>query len=294
MVLTNQRDPLGDILPCADFMAAYVKNLLECTGGLTALMSDRLCPWCSHWSPFGGCDEFFDRLLLAIGIGAALFWLLLPSGMWEGWLCGYGMLVLSVTCFSLWRVMRELRLRTTFEQAARQLGAENATLKQSSEQLQSDLTMLQDTIGALGDKGDDWLGQLRGLYLSQKRENDRQSLLLRGHARIVLLQLIQHFDSDHTMRLNTQELAAAEAFLVAGFPEMDIKHLEDKAASGGVTIADLEPLLLEHLGAATGQSPPPRLLGGPGGGGADVVEVVIEQPPSTPPAKRSLMSRLSA
>jgi hypothetical protein len=74
----------------------------------------------------------------------------------------------------------------------------------------------QDTIGAIGNKGDDWLGQLRFLYSAQKRENDRHSLLLRGHARIVLLQLIQHFDSDHTMRLNTSELAAAEAFLTAG------------------------------------------------------------------------------
>ena len=90
------------------------------------------------------------------------------------------------------------------------------------------------------------------------------------------------------MRLNTQELAAAEAFLTAGFPEMDIKHLEDKAASGGVTIADLEPLLLEHLGATP--SGPPR-IGGPGDGG--LIEVVVEQG-STPPAKRSLMSRLSA
>lgn len=82
------------------------------------------------------------------------------------------------------------------------------------------------------------------------------------------------------MRLNTQEMAAAEAFLRAGFPEMDIKHLEDKAASGGVTIADLEPLLLEHLGAAN----------------PSVVEVVVEQPSggATPPAKRSLMNRLSA
>ena len=142
--------------------------------------------------------------------------------------------------------------------------------------------------GAIGDKGDDWLGQLRGLYHSQKRENDRQAFLLRGHARIVLLQLIQHFDSDHTMTLNTTELAAAEAFLTAGFPDIDIAQLEGKAASGGVTIADLEPLLLAHLSG----EPQPKQLVGPGGS-AEMVEVVVEQPPGTPP-KRSLMSRLSA
>ena len=40
---------------------------------------------------------------------------------------------------------------------------ENASLKASSAQLKGDLVMLQDTIGALGDRGADWLGQLRVL-----------------------------------------------------------------------------------------------------------------------------------
>ena len=31
----------------------------------------------------------------------------------------------------------------------------------------------------------------------------------------------------------------------------DIAHLEGKAANSGVTIADLEPLLLTHLGASS-------------------------------------------
>ena len=107
-------------------------------------------------------------------------------------------------------------------------------------------------------------------------------------------QLIQHFDSDHNLRLDTTELAAAEAFLTAGFPDMDIAQLEGKAASGGVTIADLEPLLLAHLEggvAAPGGAPRPQLTG-PGGG--ELVEVVVDQPQGTPPAKRSLLSRLSA
>ena len=103
------------------------------------------------------------------------------------------------------------------------------------------MTMLQDTIGAIGDKGDDWIGQLRFLYQAQKRENDRHSLLLRGHARIVLLQLIQHFDSDHSLRLNQTELSAAEAFLTAGFPEIDIKHLEGKAAKYALSRTHTRP-----------------------------------------------------
>ena len=195
----------------------------------------------------GACNEVFDTLLLAVSLFAFLFWLLLPRGMWEGWLCGYGMLGASLLAFTLWRTSRELRMRVAFERVASELSEENASLKASSAQLKGDLVMLQDTIGALGDRGADWLGQLRVLYAAQKRENDRHGLLLRGHARIVLLQLIQHFDSDRNLRLNVSELAAAEAFLAAGFPDIDIKHLESKAASSGVTIADLEPLLLMHL-----------------------------------------------
>ena len=142
---------------------------------------------------------------------------------------------------------RELRTRYSFETSALQLEEENSRLREASAQMSSDLAMLKDTIGAVGDKGDQWIGQLRVLYLGQKRENDRHSMLLRGHARIVLLQLIQHFDCDHSMRLNTGELRAAEAFLTAGFPDINVRHLEEKAASSGVTIADLEPLLLQHL-----------------------------------------------
>ena len=291
MVLHETRSRVdGDILPCFDCVAAYGSNVCELMTGVMSDMSARICPALMSFKFFGNCDDFFDRLLLGGALVAALFWFVLPQGWWEDWLCGHAMAALSLVCFSLWRVLRELRMRHTFERSAQLLVNENEALKKSSDQLRGDLDMLQDTIGkrspahkrpqpsvhrapvtvrrasaphffththasrvrardsgAIGDKGDDWLGQLRGLYHSQKRENDRQAFLLRGHARIVLLQLIQHFDSDHTMTLNTTELAAAEAFLTAGFPDIDIAQLEGKAASGGVTIADLEPLLQQEL-----------------------------------------------
>lgn len=108
MVLLEQRPgpSFGDILPCADFTMAYVSQICECTSGLAGVMRDRLCPWCVRFSAFG-CDEIFDRILLGLGIVAAFIWLALPTGAYEGWLCGYGMLVLSLTCFSLWRALRE-------------------------------------------------------------------------------------------------------------------------------------------------------------------------------------------
>ena len=162
---------------------------------------------CCVYIPFTAFTQIMDVVLLATSIGTFVVWLILPQSWWQGWLCGYSMLGAAILAFSLWRNTRAAA-RLTFERSATLLSEENAQLKQSSEQLSSDLNMLQDTIGAIGDKGDDWIGQLRFLYQAQKRENDRHSLLLRGHARIVLLQLIQHFDSDHSLRLNQTELSA--------------------------------------------------------------------------------------
>ena len=128
MVLEERRArEMGDILPCADFTAAYASQLCECTSGLLVIVRDRLCPTCMQWQLFGGCNEFLDRALLAIAIGAACFWLILPQNMWEDWACGYGMLVLSVTCFALWRALREYALhRHRAQRTARDRIARNA------------------------------------------------------------------------------------------------------------------------------------------------------------------------
>lgn len=162
-------------------------RLSECSSSLADAARRVCCPsLLSGWFVGGNtCAQLIDTLLLTAAALALLVWLLLP----EGWFCDTGMLGASLLALSLWRSNRELRMRVAFEQSAQQLTEENAALKASSQQLSSDLVMLQDTIGALGDKGDDWLGQLRFLHAAQKRENDRHGMLLRGHARIVLLQL---------------------------------------------------------------------------------------------------------
>ena len=120
------------------------------------------------------------------------------------------------------------------------------------------MAVLQETIGIVGEMSSAWLDQLRHLSSQHKKENDRQALMLKGHARIIMLQLIQHFDVNGDLKLDTAELAAAEAFLLAGFPNMDIRSLELKASSSGVTLADLEPLILAGLG--TTPRPTPRVM----------------------------------
>ena len=256
MIEENSNRTFRDhVLPCGEFLARFGAHMCTMLHSLGERAHGRCCPALGQGFCFGifsgACDQVLDTALLVAAAFAFAYWLLLPRGMWEGWMCGYGMLGASLFALALWSANRQLRMRVAFETSANRLSEENAALKGHAEQLQSDLVMLQETIGALGNKGDDWLGQLRFLYQAQKRENDRHGLLLRGHARIVLLQLIQHFDSDKDLRLGSSELAAAEAFLSAGFPEINIKHLESKAASSGVTIADLEPLLLTHLQNST-------------------------------------------
>ncbi|KOO20819.1 hypothetical protein Ctob_000013 [Chrysochromulina tobinii] len=82
----------------------------------------------------------------------------------------------------MWMVNRELRARTSLEAAASRFEKENASLQASNKRLGSDLEMLKDTIGMIGNRGEDWLESLRLLHKAQKRENDRHALLLRGHA----------------------------------------------------------------------------------------------------------------
>mmetsp|Transcript_10743 Transcript_10743/g.27583 ORF Transcript_10743/g.27583 Transcript_10743/m.27583 type:complete len:285 (-) Transcript_10743:239-1093(-) len=240
---------------CTECATIAAKQLWKCSGALLAELWDRClrgpCGSCFD-TAFGfldcgygtSCDGIVDWTLLGISLLAAFLWFV---GARQDSLCGYGLLLLALCAAILWRLNREMRTRKSLEEVAASLKEENEALRESTTTLSGDLEMLKETIGAIGDKGDDWLGQLRLLYSAQKRENDRHSLLLRGHARIVLLQLIQHFDLDHSMRLNTTELRAAEAFLTAGFPDINIGALEEKAARGGVALADLEPLLLQHL-----------------------------------------------
>ena len=153
MVFTETRSRrVDDILPCTECVAAYGANVCELTVGVAQDLQVRLCPalqsWLMRFSFLSSCDDFFDRLLLGLALLAAVFWFVLPQGWWENWLCGHAMLALSLVCFAMWRTLRELRMRQTFEKSAELLNTENEALKQSSHQLQSDLTMLQDTIGA--------------------------------------------------------------------------------------------------------------------------------------------------
>ena len=159
----------SEVLPCGEFAAIAGRQLCECSTTLADRARHRCCPSLEDLClgiHLGACSEVFETLLLSVSALAFLLWLLLPSGMWESWLCGYGMLIASFLAFTAWRTSRELRMRYAFETSARQLSEENASLKASSAQLKGDLVMLQDTIGALGDQGADWLGQLRILCAS--------------------------------------------------------------------------------------------------------------------------------
>lgn len=161
---------------CLDFAAMAISRLFQCTVALASFAREQCCPAiidmatgaCSTCQ-LCGCETRIDNWLLYVGVGATVMWLILPRDLWEGWLCGYSMLNVGLLALALWRVARELRLRQTLEESVQKLSEENTQLRSSTEQLGADLTMLQDTVGALGNKGDDWLGQLRFLYFAKKR-----------------------------------------------------------------------------------------------------------------------------
>jgi hypothetical protein len=93
---------------CVEFMSAAGAQLCECTVGIAARVRDRLCPALTMFliNPCGGCEGLFDQALLVVGVLAAVMWLVLPHDWWSG-LCGFGMGFLSITCFALWRALRE-------------------------------------------------------------------------------------------------------------------------------------------------------------------------------------------
>ena len=184
MLLSSSRK-LGEAISCAECAEIALQRILECAGSLGIEFQER----CFSWQVFRSCSDCWDSLvsavLLAVACITGFLWLVLPQ---DSWLCGYTMLGVSALSGTLWNTLRELRVRHSLQQSAQQLELENHKLRAATEEMSSDLDMLKSTIGAIGDKGDDWLSQLRVLHMAQKRENDRHSMLLRGHARIVLLQ----------------------------------------------------------------------------------------------------------
>ena len=121
---------------------------------------------------------------------------------------------------------------------------ENQNLSTISDELTSDLEVLKDAIGAVGRDGDRMMVQLRSMWKQYKAENDRHAKLLRGQARMLLLQLVQHFDADSDLHLSDTELNASATYIKASFPQCNFDELLQKARGKGVTLQQLELHLL--------------------------------------------------
>ena len=133
---------------------------------------------------------------------------------------------------------------TRTEELATELRFQNDRLTATGEQLQTDVTLLRDAIGAVGEQGDDIIKRLRVVWQQYQLANQRHTSLLDAQARLQLVQIMQHFDTDTDMRLNESELEAAKAYLQAAFPNGDVNALVNMAAEG---------VSLEQLMAATQQ-----------------------------------------
>jgi polyferredoxin len=136
-----------DILPCGDFIYTATSQFVDMIGELARRFCTHYCPTlpecCVSLFDARLFENLLDSFLLMAGFGALFVWLLLPESWWQGWLCGYSMLGMALLAFAMWRATRELRLRLSLETSAASLVEENAKLKASSEQMSSDLNMLQ-------------------------------------------------------------------------------------------------------------------------------------------------------
>jgi len=186
----------------------------------------------------------------------------------EEFVCGVDQPLVFILSLLLFNSIRELRLRLTFEASAKQmeaqnerLAAENFKLKETTEELNGNLEMLNMTIGIIGTTGAEWFDQLRDLTKTLTLQQDRAALLLRGQVRMWLLTNVD-FNRDGMLDANELKL------LKAAHPEFDVSEFEERLASSadliGISIQDIEPRLMTVFDTPS-RSPfrQPRQIGSP-------------------------------
>merc|ERR1719424_927393 len=104
--------------------------------------------------------------------------------------------------------------------------------------------MFKEMAGIMGEGAENLLEELKAAHLRQKAANARQSMLVKSQAQIVLLQLMQHFDTNKDFALSEAELLNSKAYLAAGFPNANFDALVKRASEGNAMLTDLESILM--------------------------------------------------
>ena len=149
--------------------------------------------------------------------------------------CGLTYLALSAMSAWMAATIKELMLRQSFEASA--------------QKLEEEVQMFKEMAGIMGEGAENLLEELKAAHLRQKAANARQSMLVKSQAQIVLLQLMQHFDTNKDFALSEAELLNSKAYLAAGFPNANFDALVKRASEGNAMLTDLESILMPDLGA---------------------------------------------
>ena len=119
--------------------------------------------------------------------------------------------------------VRRMRLRASLQSSVNVLKDENEELKESNdkltenltelhslkENLDKDLTLLKNVTGIIGENADDLMDNLREIHDKLEIENNRHTLLINSQAKLQLINLFNHFDTDNNLILDPKELNLA-------------------------------------------------------------------------------------
>ena len=120
------------------------------------------------------------------------------------------------------KVSRNLEVTVDVLQSENDLLKENNKhLEMISEELQSDVEIITESVKMVGESTTEFMTKLRNNYEKLKQENDRHQKLNRQQGMFQLMQLFKHFDKNQDFRLSEEELEQNEIYLKSMFPNYD-------------------------------------------------------------------------
>jgi len=148
--------------------------------------------------------------------------------------CGIGYLLSGGISATSLMIIKNMKVSKDLEDSVFFLQTENDLLKESnkqlkliSDELQSDVDLITDSVKEIGDSTQEFMTKLRNNYEKLKQENDRHQILNRQQGMFQLMQLFKHFDSNHDFTLSEEELKQNEIYFKSLFPNYNSHMFDD-------------------------------------------------------------------
>jgi len=165
--------------------------------------------------------------------------------------CGLGYLLLGLVSGTSFVLIKNMKVSKDLETSVNILQSENVLLQENneklnllSENLQSDIDIISESIKLVGESTDDFMEKLRTNYEKLKQENDRHKTLNRQQAMYQLMQIFRHFDTNQDFFLNDEELKENEVYIKSMFPKFNTNLFNNDANS--ISYKELCDMLLPN------------------------------------------------